>query len=314
MREKINVVFIPHKGEQRLRDGSQWERGMRWGSDFMLQHTIDLADPRFNITPRFNFNFSDFGGIDLVHLHNIATTALRRNMFLQRDSNIRRYANIENPPKIIGGIRGEVGFLRAKGFLKYFDGVHVSNKRLYNRVSKVNHNVYLLYPGVDMDLFKFLGEPAEFCIGWAGDKDKTMKNFHLLKELGYHLVTATKENYIPHERMPEFYNSCSVYVYLSTHEGCNRTILEAASCARPIVSSDAGAVREILDDEWIVKTPPSDKRRFISEVNKRIEAFRSSPELRREVGMRNRHRIKRWDWHEIIKNIEEMWLDVLQKG
>ena len=313
MTRRLNIVFIPHRGERRHRDGAQWKLGMTWGADFMLQQATRLTTQKFKIIPRYNFEFQDFSGIDLIHLHNIATTALKRDLLFRRDSDIRLYVKNKGNVKIIGGVRGEVGLERARKFLRYFDGVHVSNNRLYEKVKELTPKVYLLYPGVDTCIFKFLGEPENFIIGWAGDKNKKMKNFHLMERLGYPLLTATKENYVPHEKMPEFYNSCSVYVYVSSHEGCNRTIIEAAACARPIVSSDAGAVREFLDDEWIVETPPSDEEKFLAETRQRIETLRLSQELRREVGTRNMLRAKRWDWEEIIRDMEKMWIDVLEK-
>ena len=46
-----------------------------------------------------------------------------------------------------------------------------SNKDLYNFVSMKNPNVFLLYPGVDIDIFNYIDEPIDFCIGWAGDKN-----------------------------------------------------------------------------------------------------------------------------------------------
>lgn len=46
----------------------------------------------------------------------------------------------------------------------------------------------------------------------------------------------------------------------------------------------ARAVRELLDDEWIIETPPLKKEKFLAEMRQRIEAFRLSHYLRREVG------------------------------
>jgi len=274
----------------------------------MLKNVEKYIDPKYNIMPLYTFGFDTFRDIDIVHLHNIATTAIKRKLFFLKSCKIKKYKRIKDRPYFIGGVRGWIGFQKSKNFLKYFDSIHVSNIQLLNEVKKINPNCYLIYPGIDTEIFRPLSkESDEFVIGWAGDKNKKMKNFHLLYKLGYPLKIATKENYIPHKDMPQFYNSLSVYTYFSSHEGCNRTLLEAAACGLPIISTNAGAVRQLLSPEWIVDIDPSEELKVIKEFKKRLKMFESNPELMREVGSRNREAALRWDWKVIVKEIEEMF-------
>lgn len=307
----MNILYIPHKGKNRNDEGERWEKGIKWGSDFMLDNVLKLHTKDFEISANYNFGAWKNGKYDLVHLHNIATTALHRTILLQRNSRIKKYVKIKERPKFIGGVRGFVGYERSNKFLKYFDAVHVSNKDLYNFVSMKNPNVFLLYPGVDIDMFNYIDEPDDFYIGWAGDKNKSMKNFHILDRLDYPKILATKENFIPHNKMPHFYNNCSVYTYFSSHEGCNRTIVEAAACERPIVTSNAGAVGDFIDDDFIVKCDPEKEEKFIEEVTKKIEYFREDENIRREVGKRNRKSVLKLDWKHVVNRIEEMWRKVI---
>lgn len=46
----------------------------------------------------------------------------------------------------------------------------------------------------------------------------------------------------------------------------------------------ARAIRELLDDKWIIETPPSKKEKILAEMRQRNEAFRLSHDLRREIG------------------------------
>jgi len=77
--------------------------------------------------------------------------------------------------------------------------------------------------------------------------------------------------------------------------------------------TSARAVRELLDDEWIVETPPLKKEKFLAEIRQRNEAFRLSHYLRRGDGYRNMLKVKRGDWQEDITDMENIWLDVLEK-
>lgn len=59
--------------------------------------SIELIDHRFIIKPWFNVDFEDFSGIYLINLHNIVTTALKQNIFLPKESDVKRYVKVENP-------------------------------------------------------------------------------------------------------------------------------------------------------------------------------------------------------------------------
>lgn len=297
----VNVTFIPHKGKHNL-----WINGKEWGADLMLKNIMKEIGPEFKITPKYGFYDADFKGADIVHLHNLAHTALKRRRFFGWSSKMKELVNRQDRPLYIGGIRGFNGFKGAKRFIKYFDAIHVSNKSLLENVARYNPNVFLLYPGVDLTEFRPIPElrPHHFTIGWAGDSKKPMKNFHLLPKLGYSYKVATKFNYVPNREMPFFYNSLSSYVYFSDHEGCNRTIIEAAACGLPIVSTDAGAVREILDPEWIVEGNPESSVKKFSE---KLQTLKEDHELRLKVGNRNREQIQRWGWGRIATELMDIW-------
>jgi glycosyltransferase involved in cell wall biosynthesis len=116
-----------------------------------------------------------------------------------------------------------------------------------------------------------------------------MKNYQLIEKLGYPYKIASKENYIPHEKMPEFYNGLSVYTHFSSHEGGNRTILEACSCGIPVVSTEAGAVNNYIASEWIV--PYRDDEEYL------------------QTEFKNRKRVLEYDWKIITNN----WLSIIQE-
>jgi len=205
------------------------------------------------------------------------------------------------------GIRGYNGLHKAKKILKYFDAIHVNNHQLRYEVLKHGaRNAYVLYPGVDMEKFRPMPElrPDTFTVGWSGDTSKPTKNAHLIHQLGYRHKIASKENFIPHDEMPKFYNSLDVYVHFSSHEGWGRGIMEAMSCGLPVLSSMTGA-GILLSPSWMVPGDPREKD-WISNFKISVEVLRKDPELRKEVGQRNREQVKPYAWPVIAKRFEQI--------
>lgn len=296
----MRVLFIPRRKRSEP----------LWGGDFFLAAAMKHSE--HEVVPHYGFDGLGVGqegshweNSDIIHVHNLAAAAVDRGRFGFK-SRIKEYSKLKERPIIIGGIRGNQGFNKAKAFLKYFDIVHVSNRSLLNRVCKYNHNVFLLYPGVDVSLFRPMLElrPRHFTVGWAGDSDKTMKNSHLLPKLGYSYKVATKRNYVPHGEMPFFYNSLSAYAHFSSHEGCNRTIIEAMACGLPVVSTAAGVASRVLHRALVVDGV--DLRGFIG----RLRVLHDDPALRVRVGAVNRRRVQEFAWERVIEKLDEMWSHV----
>jgi hypothetical protein len=301
----LKVIYYPHKGENRSGEGKKWKSGLKWGADFMLEKIIQNVK-EYDIVPSYDLKWNNVKNFDILWFHNIATTAYY-NIPIFNWSPIPSWINKKKRPVIIGGVRGLVGFERSKKLLKYFDAIHAGSVDLCNKSVKYNKNTYLFYPGVDTELFKPIDtRPSVFTLGWVGDKNKKMKNYHIIEELGYPYKIASKENYIPHEKMPEFYSSLSVYTHFSSHEGGNRTILEACSCGIPVVSTDAGAVNQYIDEEWIIPYKEDDEY-LIREFKNKLSKFENNPSLIKKVGENNRKRILEYDW----KKVSKRWLKIV---
>ena len=302
----MKIIYYPHKGEHRTGEGDRWKAGLKWGADFMLENLAKNA-LEHEITACYELNWDQIKDADVVWFHNIATTAYY-NIPVINYSPISAWRKKKNRPVFIGGVRGHVGYERSKNLLKHFDAVHAGSPELAELSKKHNQHVYVFYPGVDTALFKPDHQnPVEFTIGWVGDKNKKMKNYQLVEKLGYPYRIASKDNYIPHEKMPGFYNSLSAYTHFSSHEGGNRTILEACSCGIPVVATDAGAADKYIDSEWIVPYK-DDEAYMLTEFKEKLMSLEQDFALREKVGAENRIRVLSYDW----KKITEHWLNIIE--
>lgn len=311
----LKIAYIPHLARD--------IEGAKWAENTMMVNLVAHKSKEFRIVPEYDiWGCLDRGDYDLVCLHNLSHTAtyrrrwIRGGAFLERQlrrpipafytSDYDKVAAIEPRPIIMGGVRGNQGLSIAKRFLKHFDAIHTSNHYLADMVLEYGaKDAYVLYPGVDLEKFRPMPHlrSEKFAIGWAGDANKPMKNVHLLGRLGYRSIMATKENFIPHNKMPDFYNRCHVYTYFSSHEGCNRTILEAMACGLPVVTSEAGAVKKLIDPHWIIEGEPGG-RDWMARFHNRVEELKSDAELRRLVGLNNMLTVRAWGWDKITARFE----------
>lgn len=302
----MKVIYIPHKGKNRPREGDKWAKGLHWGADFMLNAFQRFAPEDIEIIPQYELSWDSVKDADIVWMHNIATTGLKKTLFMSTTSPIKKWVNKTNRPKFIGGVRGFEGLNRSKHVLKYFDAVHTGTEDLKVQADKYNGTVHVLYPGVDTDFFSPPETPPDypFTIGWCGDIRKKMKNIEIVEALEYPKVLATKENYIPHNRMPsDFFHKIHAFVHPSSHEGGNRTIIEAAACGLPVITTDTGTATSIVTDDYIVDLEGDP----VSQIMGMLRKLEESKELATKIGMENRERAKVYDWRPVT----ETWVKIL---
>ena len=183
----------------------------------------------------------------------------------------------------------------------------VVNKNFYKQLHrKTSSKAFIIPNGVDTDLFKI--DRGLFTVGWTGHSKHRGKRLDFLKKTiksieGVELKIQDKCDYIPQEKMPEFYESIDCYCCVSESEGCNNPVLEAASCSIPIIATDTGTAKEIIKDNGgiIVKDDLSDLRDAIIEMR-----TRSGQDLRGEM-------IKNWTWEKRALEYKELFDYALEK-
>lgn len=144
-----------------------------------------------------------------------------------------------------------------------------------------------------MDRIKRLNERI-FILGQIGNLEVSYKGYSvalkaisILRDKGinvqYHLVgggspsrvlneadrlgvkdSVVVKGKLPHEKISMFMESLDVYVHPSYLEGLSRSILEAISYATPVLSSDVGGAKELIDNEMLHKA--GDARKLASQI------------------------------------------------
>lgn len=82
------------------------------------------------------------------------------------------------------------------------------------------------------------------CFFIVGDGPQKKQLINLAKELKLNHCKFLGN--VPNESLPLLFNSAEIFVMSSIYEGLPTTILEALSCGVPVVSTDAGGIKEVI--------------------------------------------------------------------
>ncbi len=216
-------------------------------------------------------------------------------------------------------------FETTKSFAKYAKNYTVSStilRDIYNELDIDKKPMAVISDGVDITKFKpenlerFELENIsnrKIKIGWVGNSeftdsegDSDLKGVRkiikpALQELideGYPIelkFADRKDGYIPHDKMPDYYNSIDVYICASKNEGTPNPVLESMASGVPIVSTNVGIVRDALGEkqkEFILKErTKEDLKAKLVELLKHKEKFK-------ELSEENLKQREDWTWEK----------------
>lgn len=108
--------------------------------------------------------------------------------------------------------------------------------------------------------------------------------------------------------VPQLIRDCTVYCMPSYGEPFGMGALEAMSCGKPVVGTDAGGLRYLIPDEGGRKVPPRDASALADALLEII----ASPELQARMGLHNRAVVEQiYDWERVTEQLESIYYKLL---
>ncbi len=121
---------------------------------------------------------------------------------------------------------------------------------------------------------------------------------------------VVKEKLSPKE-LAEEYCQAELGVVPSLYEGFGLPAAEAMACATPVVSTDAGALPEVVGNDGAGIIVPAKNARALAE---KILYLLKNPKLRKQMGERASKRVAElFTWKECARKTEEVYLELLEK-
>jgi len=184
---------------------------------------------------------------------------------------------------------------------------------------KLGRHCHIIPCGVNLELFKPMKrEKAITQIGWDPckkhilfpyDPYRPVKNYQFVKKvmeiLNNEINVELHEVYdVPHNKMPIYFNASDLLIVASLREGSPNTVKEAMACNRPILASNVGDVKKIVDntkgctvlDNW-------NENDYADKI---LESLMIGSTTGREriikLGL---------DWNDIAKKIYNIYIDIL---
>lgn len=130
----------------------------------------------------------------------------------------------------------------------------------------------------------------------VGDGKERAKLMRLSTELGLE-PNARFEGRVAYEDIPSYYQSCSLLVLPSRHEGWGRVVIEALASGKPVIVSDACGASEVVINGKCGFVFPVDRPDILAE---RITYLLDKPQIGQEMGERGRDYIE--DTYDLEKN------------
>jgi L-malate glycosyltransferase len=129
-----------------------------------------------------------------------------------------------------------------------------------------------------------------------------------IQDLAERLGIASRVKFLGHiDRLsaPEIYRNCSTYCLPSYGEPYATTIIEAMSCGKPIVYTNAGGLPHMVGAEGGIGVEVGD----VKGLSQALCCLLANPSRRADMGEHNRRRVlETMTWDRVIDQLEEIYI------
>ncbi|MEI8245808.1 MAG: glycosyltransferase family 4 protein [Lentisphaerota bacterium] len=194
-----------------------------------------------------------------------------------------------------------------------------TNNKLYEIAKSVNDNAFMIPNGINLEEWTPIKSDLDrpFTVGFCGNisnpKYREYKGYDFVSDACFNariqLKTALyKENQIEHSQMRQlFYGQIDCIVHPTLGEGCSNTLMEAAACGIPIITTRcAGFHGEMMVDGKNVLFC----ERSVESIQEAIERVRDDKKLQKKLSSGARKFAeKHHDVTKIVKQYEKIFKD-----
>ncbi len=115
---------------------------------------------------------------------------------------------------------------------------------------------------------------------------------------------------VPAYKMQELYAEHDVFLFPSLMEGLPLVLLEAMATGMPVITTETCGMPDVVEHEFNgLLIPPADA----TAIEASILRLARSVELRKKLGEAARETMKRYTWERAAKQLEELYLRVLDR-
>jgi len=137
----------------------------------------------------------------------------------------------------------------------------------------------------------------------VGEFDKLYTSYDYSKDLDDTVIKDIKYlGRVSDEELVGYYNLADVFLFPSLYEGFGIPPLEAMSCECPVVSSDFGAMKEVLKDSAYLVDSLSPL-----EIADAVYTLISDPQLRNRFINKGLDHIRNFSWRKAAERIEQLY-------
>lgn len=118
--------------------------------------------------------------------------------------------------------------------------------------------------------------------------------------------------HVPQEEIADYYHCCDIFAFHSTYETFGLVLAEAMACGKPVVSTLAGAIPEVVNHkETGLLVAPNDPESFAQALN----ALLSDEPAAKAMGEQGRRKaLQRYEWRTICSQYLDLYNTVLHVG
>ena len=115
---------------------------------------------------------------------------------------------------------------------------------------------------------------------------------------------------VPRENTSPYYQEASIFVLPSLNEGMSNAMLEALATGLPLIATDTGGTRELLEEGvngFIIKMKDS------QDIADKIEILIQDEDLRKRMGEESRRKAEGMSWEKVAREYFDLYRQINQK-